>query len=160
MDAENTYQVFDWLWTSGQISERDIDAMPILGITAVMNLAMLSSSNALPGEAEHVVRHGMTYVHIPVEWEHPKLEQFQEFAGVLRALSGRKVWVHCAKNMRVSVFVYLYRKHVLGESDEQASYPMRKIWQPNVVWQAFIDRVEAAYADGLISGREASLVAK
>jgi hypothetical protein len=29
MDAENTYQVFDWLWTSGQLSARDIEQLPV-----------------------------------------------------------------------------------------------------------------------------------
>ena len=31
MDAENTHQVFEWLWSSGQLSERDIAALPALG---------------------------------------------------------------------------------------------------------------------------------
>jgi hypothetical protein len=48
MDAENTYQVFDWLWTSGQLSARDIEQLPALGIEAVVNLALPTSTNALP----------------------------------------------------------------------------------------------------------------
>lgn len=141
MDAENTHQVFDWLWTSGQLSERDIASLPALGVDAVVNIALPTSPNALPGEAELVTRLGLTYVHIPVEWERPTPEQFEQFVGVLNALSGRKVWVHCAKNMRVSAFVYLYRKHVLGEGDERASFPMREIWTPNEVWRSFIAHV-------------------
>lgn len=144
MDAENTYQVFDWLWSSGQLSERDIAQLPALGIEAVINLAPPTSSNALPGEAELITRQGMAYVQIPVEWERPRLAQFAQFVGVLDAFTGRKVWIHCAKNMRVSAFVYLYRKQVLGEAEEQASFPMREIWRPNDVWQGFLDRVAAA----------------
>jgi protein tyrosine phosphatase (PTP) superfamily phosphohydrolase (DUF442 family) len=153
MDAENSHQVFDWLWTSGQLSERDIASLPALGIEAVVNIAPPTSSNALPGEAELVSRLGLAYVQIPVEWERPRPEQFEQFVGVLNALSGRKVWVHCAKNMRVSAFVYLYRKHVLGESDERAAFPMREVWTPNGVWQSFIARVGVARSNNSLQAR-------
>ena len=138
MDAENTYQVFDWLWTSGQLSEKDIAHLPALGIEAVINLALPTSSNALPGEAEFVTRQGMVYIHIPVEWEQPELRQLAQFFGMLNICKERKVWVHCAKNMRVSVFIYLYRRLYLAESEDVAVYPMQKIWAPNETWQAFI----------------------
>ena len=146
MDAENTYQVFDWLWTSGQLSERDIRLLPALGITAVINLAPPTSSNALPGEAEAITRQGLNYAQIPVDWEMPRPEQFTLFVGLLGALSGQKVWVHCAKNMRVSAFTYLYRKLILAQDDEHARFPMREIWQANPTWQAFIDEVCARHA--------------
>lgn len=143
MDAENTHQVFDWLWTSGQLSARDIATLPALGVTAVINLATPTASNALPGEAEMVTRLGLSYVQIPVEWERPLVREFDQFVGMMAALSGRKVWVHCAKNMRVSAFTYLYRKHVLGEADEAAQFPMRAVWSPNDTWRTFIDEVGA-----------------
>jgi len=54
MDAENARQVYDWLWTSGQLSQRDIASLPALGIEAVVNIALPTSPNALPGEAELV----------------------------------------------------------------------------------------------------------
>ena len=84
MDAENTYQVFDWLWTSGQLSERDIRDLPAMGIGAVVNLALPTSSNALAGEAELVTRQGLAYVQIPVEWEQPEPDQFAQFVRVLK----------------------------------------------------------------------------
>ena len=142
-DAENSYQVFDWLWTSGQLSERDIAALPSIGIEVVINLALPSASNALTGEAELVTRLGISYIHIPVEWERPKAEQFWQFVGILNAFAGRKVWVHCARNMRVSVFIYLYRKLVLGDAEKTASFPMSEIWHPNDTWQTFINSVTA-----------------
>jgi len=141
MDAVNMHQVFDWLWTSGQLSARDIQRLPVLGVEAVVNLALPTSTNALPGEAEQVAGAGLAYVQIPVEWECPRPEQFAQFIGVLDAFRGRTVWVHCALNMRVSAFVYLYRRLVLSESEAAASYPLREVWTPDAVWQAFIDEV-------------------
>ncbi|OYV36357.1 MAG: phosphotyrosine protein phosphatase [Thiomonas sp. 20-64-5] len=143
--AENTFQVFDWLWSSGQPSADDIRALPLLGVDVVINLALPTSSNALPGEAELVAGQGMSYVQIPVLWEHPKPEQFAQFAGVLNAYAQRKVWLHCAKNMRASAFIYLYRKLILEETEEQSRFPMRHIWSPNAIWRAWIDSVCAAH---------------
>ena len=138
MDAENTYQVFDWLWTSGQLSEKDIACLPELGIEAVINLALSTASNALPGEAEFVTRHGIAYIQIPVEWERPEIYQLVQFFGLLKVFEGHKIWVHCAKNMRVSAFIYLYRRLCLAESEETSVHPMREVWTPNDTWQAFI----------------------
>ena len=143
MDAENTHQVFDWLWASGQLSAADIAALPALGVELVVNLALPTASNALVGEAERVTGLGIAYVQIPVVWERPLPEQFAEFVGVLRAFAGKRVWVHCARNYRVSAFIYLYRKLVLGQGDEEAAFPMNAVWTPNDVWRAFIADVVA-----------------
>jgi protein tyrosine phosphatase (PTP) superfamily phosphohydrolase (DUF442 family) len=146
MDAENTHQVFEWLWSSGQLSERDIAELPALGIEAVINLALPTSSNALAGEAELITRQGISYLQIPVLWEKPEQHQLQQFFGALSAFRDRKVWVHCAKNMRVSAFIYLYRRLRLGEAEETASHPMREVWAPNETWQAFIDDALKAHS--------------
>lgn len=146
MDAINTHQVFDWLWTSGQLSEADIDRLPALGIQAVVNLALPTSSNALPGEAELVANQGIPYFQIPVEWENPRIEQLELFFSLLAALHGRKLWVHCAMNMRVSAFIYLYRSLVLGEDTEVAAHPLREVWQPDGAWSSFIAEAQARHA--------------
>lgn len=145
MDAENTYRVNNGLWTSGQLSEKDIQLLPGMGFNLVINLALPSSERALPNEASLVTGTGIAYVQIPVIWEQPLPAQFQQFAGVLQTFEGSKIWVHCVMNMRVSAFVYLYRKCILGESAENASFPMRHIWQPDEVWKKFMEEVSLLY---------------
>lgn len=149
MDAENTHKVFEWLWSSGQLSARDIAALPGHGVKVVVNLALPTSVNALPGEAELVTREGLDYVHIPVVWERPEPEQFERFVAVLAAYAGSTVWVHCARNMRVSAFLYLYRSLVRGEPDSEASFPMREVWVPDDTWRAFIADVKAHRTRGI-----------
>jgi len=144
MDAMNARVVFDDLWTSGQLSAADIRRLPELDVPAVVNLALPTASNALPGEAEMITGLGIAYVHIPVPWDRPELHHLRQFFGVLDAFAGQRVWVHCAMNYRVSAFVYLYRRLRRGESDEAARYPMSTIWQPNEVWQAFIEQALAS----------------
>jgi protein tyrosine phosphatase (PTP) superfamily phosphohydrolase (DUF442 family) len=141
MDAVNTHQVFEGLWTSGQISLEDIQRLPGLGVEVVVNLALPGSPHALAGEAEQVTALGLSYVQIPVQWEAPDPAQFEQFVAVMRAFDGRRVWVHCALNMRVSAFVYLYRRLVLRQDEEAARHPMREVWEPNAVWQGFIETV-------------------
>ena len=119
--------------------------MEILDIDVVINLALPTSSNALQGEAEMVTMRGLVYLQIPVEWESPQLEAFEQFVGALDLFKGKRLWVHCAKNMRVSAFLYLYRRLVLLESEERAQFPMNEIWTPNPIWQNFIDQVRARY---------------
>ncbi|MBD9363049.1 protein tyrosine phosphatase family protein [Methylomonas sp. EbB] len=146
MEAENVYQVFDWLWCSAQLTEADIAKLSELGIEALINLAPPTASNALPGEAELVAGQGITYIQIPVAWEQPRLSQLEQFFAVLKAFEGHKVWVHCAKNKRASAFIYFYRRLCLAEEEVIATYPMNEIWTPNSIWQTFIGNVLSASA--------------
>jgi protein tyrosine phosphatase (PTP) superfamily phosphohydrolase (DUF442 family) len=138
MDAESTHQVFDWLWTSGQLSADDIARLPGLGVRNVINLALPSSTYALKGEAELVTGLGLNYIHLPVTWEAPEPAQLRRFFLILQSLGEEPTWVHCARNMRVSAFVFLYRRLCLGEPEDAASYPLREVWEPNPTWEAFI----------------------
>ncbi len=145
MDALNTYQVFDWLWTSGQLSDGDIQSLPALGIDTVINLATPDSPNALVGEADRVTGLRINYFQIPVDWLLPEVGQFEQFAALLQACSGQKIWLHCMVNKRVSVFVYLYRKLILRESEEASAALLRQVWTPDKTWQEFIEDVQAHY---------------
>lgn len=151
--AEHTYQVFDWLWSSGQLSEADIANLSGMEIDVVINLALPSSSSAVPHEAEYVTREGICYIQIPVEWEQPEYAQLLQFFGILNAFEGQRIWVHCAKNMRVSVFLYLYRRLCLSHSEEEATYPMREVWVPNAIWQTFMEYAMRRYQES--SGHKA-----
>jgi protein tyrosine phosphatase (PTP) superfamily phosphohydrolase (DUF442 family) len=148
MDAVNTFQIFDWLWTSGQLSENDLRQLQKEGFDCVINLALPISSNALKGEAEIAANLHMNYINIPVEWENPEVIQFKLCTELLNTFhaNGLKVWLHCALNKRVSVFTYLYRKLVLKEGEELASHPMNEIWEPIPLWQEFIEDVQRDFA--------------
>ena len=150
MQAESTFQVFDWLWSSGQLSESDIASLPAMGIEVVVNLALPSSSNALPHEAEFVTREGLCYIQIPVEWEQPEYAQLLQFFGVLKAFAGQRIWVHCAMNMRVSAFIYLYRRLCLNHSEAEAAFPMHEVWVPNAIWQSFIEQSIRRYQQSAV----------
>ena len=85
----------------------------------------------------------MTYIHLPVNWEMPLRSDFDRFTRLMKAFHGTPIWLHCAMNMRVSAFVYLYRRLSLNQDHATAAPAMLAIWQPNETWQAFIDSLLA-----------------
>lgn len=133
------------LATSGQPSREQLAAIADAGYEVVINLALPSSNNAVAGEADIVTAAGMTYLHIPVLWQAPRQSDLQLFFALMQATLDKKTWVHCAMNMRVSCFMYLYQKLVLRLPEQQAGYPLREIWQPDAVWQQFIDAAEQGF---------------
>lgn len=131
--------------TAGQPQPDQLANVQAAGFTVVINLALPTSSNALPDEPQQVESLGMTYVAIPVEWESPTLADFQQFVSTMQAHAGEPIFVHCAANMRVSAFIYLYRAICDRIPPETAIADLHQIWQPNPIWQAFIDEVLAQY---------------
>jgi uncharacterized protein (TIGR01244 family) len=136
--ALNYRRLSDDLITSGQPSQEDLAAVGRDGFDVVINLALHEDDHSLPDERATVERLGMTYIHIPVIWQNPTLADLQAFFAAMEQHSGRKVYVHCAANMRVSAFMYLYRVLRLGWTPETARPDLSAIWQPNATWQAFI----------------------
>lgn len=138
-DILNFIQINDLLGTAGQPTAAQLAGLADQGYQAVINLALPTSDNAIPNEGELVTRTGMSYAHIPVKFDAPNEADFEAFRGVLRAFAGRKVFVHCAMNMRVSAFVFLYR--VLEERLPvgNAAVDLHRVWEPDEVWRDFIE---------------------
>jgi protein tyrosine phosphatase (PTP) superfamily phosphohydrolase (DUF442 family) len=107
----------------------------------VINLAMPTSPNALTEEAALCAQHGLDYQHLPVPWEAPTAEHLDRFFAAMDAAQAHKLLVHCALNMRVSAFMFLYRVLRLGETVEAASQDLHRIWTPNPVWRTFIEQM-------------------
>jgi len=133
-------QLTDDVGTSGQPQRAQFELIAKEGYAAVVNLALPTSDDAIADEGSVVTRLGMRYVHIPVDFKNPTLEDVRTFFGTMNALTGRKVWVHCVVNARVSAFMYLYLKHVRGLDDAAARSPVLDRWAPRMepVWASFI----------------------
>jgi protein tyrosine phosphatase (PTP) superfamily phosphohydrolase (DUF442 family) len=146
MEILNYHQLSPLLATSGQPTQAQFQKIAAAGYQVVINLALTTSSNAIEYEDTVVLANGMQYVHLPISWEQPHVRDFVLFARVLSQLAQQKVWIHCAKNMRVSCFMYLYQKHVLKYAESEACYPMSVIWQPEGAWMQLIADVDQYYA--------------
>jgi protein tyrosine phosphatase (PTP) superfamily phosphohydrolase (DUF442 family) len=140
-DIYNFLKISDTIATSGQPTLEQFSAIKKAGYQVIVNIALPESPNALKDEKQIVESQGMQYVHIPVVWENPTIENVKEFFSVMEANTDKKVFVHCAANMRVSAFMYLYRHLHQGISDEDAKKDLQEIWIPNEIWQNFIEQV-------------------
>lgn len=148
-DILNYRQVTPLLAASGQPSEAELRDIAAAGYEVVINLALHDDPRySLRDESGAVAELGMVYVHIPVAFGAPKDDDLRSFITAMDQHEGRKLWVHCAANMRVSVFLGLYWHLRHGVVVEEAFALQREIWQPDEVWSAFIERTLTS------SGRE------
>ena len=145
-EASALEEIYNFRWrapnlaTGGQPLESELRAVAAAGFGVVINLALLDAEYSLADEPGLVRELGMTFFHIPVIWECPTQENLQQFFTLMRQVEGRKVFLHCAANMRVSVFLALYRMLQLGWSYPDAMAQVTDIWEPDEVWEAFIKR--------------------
>jgi len=144
-DIYNYQKISDSIATSGQPTKEQFSAIKQSGYQLVVNLALPESTNALPDEKQIIESQSMQYVHIPVVWEKPTIENVNEFFSVMEANSDKKVFVHCAANMRVSAFIYLYQRLHESISEEEAKKDLHKIWIPNENWHKFMNQVIENY---------------
>ena len=130
----NYIKINELISTSGQPKIEELELIANEGFEVVINLAMPTTSNALENEDKIVASLNMSYIHIPVDFENPKLSDLKFFLNILQALGANKVWIHCAKNYRVSAFMYVYHKYILHTPFEQIDLSIFDMWQPSSVW--------------------------
>ena len=110
----NFVQLTPTVGTAGQPRAEYFVDVAAAGYDVVINLAMADSDHALPNEGNLVASLGMTYIHMPVNFQTPRPTDVARFVGLMRSLdceSGDfKIFVHCVVNFRVSAFMYHYLK--------------------------------------------------
>ena len=137
------------LATAGQPSEEQLGLVAGAGFSRVINLGLHDDrSYALDDEAATVRGLGMDYVHIPVQFSSPAVDDLAKFSHGMAAAEGKKVFVHCRHNKRVPVFVALDRILRLGWEPEVAFAVMRAAWEPDETWRRFIDEALRARPAG------------
>lgn len=142
-DIPNYLEITPGIFTGGQPTPDQIKLLGELGFNILINLATTTSPDSIPNEQEMAQSAGMAYVHIPVDWQAPTKQDLLKFFSMFEQQRAFKTFVHCAKNMRVSVFIYLYRVIVERLDREKSWEDVIKIWMPNEVWQSFTDRMLA-----------------
>ena len=139
----NYLKIDDRIYTSGQPTVKQLRAAAEEGVQIVINLAILESDTALEDEAGLVHDLGMAYVHIPVVWDNPTTEYFEEFLRVMEQTAGKTVLIHCVANYRVTAFYSLYAMKTLGWSATEADALMAQIWEGGSypIWDAFVKEI-------------------
>ncbi len=135
----NFLRLSDHLATAGQPTADELTTVQAAGYEVVVNLLPASSPHALPDEDKIVSALGIEYVVMPVDWQQPEIADIEQFFAVMDASHGKNVFVHCAANMRVSAFVYLYRTLCQRVSPAEAEKDLHRLWTPNERWSRFIE---------------------
>jgi len=85
-DPESIYnwrRLDDRITTSGQPTEPQLADIHALGVRHIINLGLHSHEKALPDQAASVSRLGMTYIHIPVDFQKPTDGDFDQFCSAM-----------------------------------------------------------------------------
>ena len=148
-NVRNFQVISNQLASSGQIAYDQIPLLREEGYEVVVNLAVADEERN-GREGFFVAQEGLTYVHIPVDWQEPQLSDVQMFFDVMEANRDRKVYVHCFANMRASAFVYMYRTLVQGVPEAEARATMNEVWDPDELeqWAGLIQRAKARHGRG------------
>lgn len=129
--------------SSGLPNTEQFETLKAMGVTKVIDL--------IPGdrteESNLMNDLGLPYYNIQVDWEKPTVENFDEYVLAMNQdISSEGITLtHCRLNWRGAVFTYLYRVTQLNETEELAKRDLLAVWEPNKVWQEFIDEVKAQY---------------
>jgi protein tyrosine phosphatase (PTP) superfamily phosphohydrolase (DUF442 family) len=129
------------LSSSGQPTEAQLQEVADAGYERVVFLAFSDHHESLAGEDRLVKGLGMEYSQIPVDWDAPRVSDFQMFAGLMEAAPGKKTLVHCQVNFRASTFSFLYRVLYQGVALDEAKDDLNSVWVPNDTWRKFIFEV-------------------
>jgi uncharacterized protein (TIGR01244 family) len=145
----NYRQVDDCLSTSGQPTEAQLREVAADGFSVIINLALHNDPRySLPDEPGLARSLGLTYVHIPVQFDNPTEEDLFAFFDAMDVHRDSRILVHCAANKRVTAFMGLYRAIRNKWEPEQAFALMQTVWEPDPVWSSFIASMLAKHRIG------------
>lgn len=134
----NYIKVNENISTAGALTKKQIELIAKNGFEVIINLAM-HNRNTLKNEDKIVSKNGMMYIHISITWKDPEIERLKLFLEILKTLqdNNKKVFIHCIKNYRASVFIYHYKKTILKQKNVKLIAP--KKFRPNKKWKRIID---------------------
>jgi len=142
-EIKNFRQLSSVFSSAGMPDLNDIEILKQNGYQHIINL--------IPGgfddEQEKIIALNMSFEQIEVDWNEPKLADFQRFVELMKTYSREKVLVHCRLNYRASAFAYLYQTTQLGVDDSTAKQTMHTVWQPEGTWLEFIKVVQHHYQE-------------
>lgn len=137
----NYYKIEGLFPTSGQPTAKELTMLARNGYELVINLAPNSLlEGAVILEEKILEKHDVKYIHLPVDFSNPTDEDFEKFVSAIEQNAEKKIWVHCAANMRVSAFVYRYRRDILGHQTNEIMKDLEALWTPNKVWASFLQK--------------------
>jgi protein tyrosine phosphatase (PTP) superfamily phosphohydrolase (DUF442 family) len=138
----NFYQLSKKIATAGQPTADQFKLIKDNRYEIIINTAAKDYDLVIPNEGEIIQGLGLLYVNIPVILNDPKIEQYYQFRDLMNLFEGKKIFLHCAKNIRVSAFCYLYFTSEKSWEEEKAKTPIFRAWQPDEAWKSIIKQIK------------------
>jgi protein tyrosine phosphatase (PTP) superfamily phosphohydrolase (DUF442 family) len=138
-EIKNFLEISDRLACAGQPDESQLAIIADHGFEVVINLGLSDGKYALRDEAASIAALGLQYYHIPVQFENPQLAEWKSFMETMQQHRAKATFVHCAANYRATAFTGLYLVATSQLKQEELYSFIAQIWQPNPVWQQFIE---------------------
>lgn len=127
--------------SSGQPTEAQLHALGAEGIACVINLGVDNARYSVCSEAAIMASAGIDYIHIPVDFNTPSLQDFRRFCKAMQTHRKKMLLVHCAANKRASCFTALWAESIGLWNRQQAEAHVGKIWTPNATWRRLINDI-------------------
>lgn len=137
-DIVNFRQYSENFASAGQPTAEQLEAVRNAGFDRVVYVAYSDHQNSLANEDRLVKDLGMTYIHIPVEWDAPTQNDFELIAAAIGDDPDTKTLLHCQVNFRASAFSFLYRVLYADVPVADAKADMNSVWTPNETWRDLI----------------------
>ncbi|MFA3128435.1 protein tyrosine phosphatase family protein [Acinetobacter pittii] len=145
--------IHEHLFSSAQPSAEQLKLIKEFGCSTVINLALTNASSHLENEDRICLDLGLNYIHIPIDWEMPSAEQCLLVLDLIDHLVQNEIiWIHCAKNKRVSCLMYVYRQFYMNMDMPTSQDLLHEIWEPNETWTGLIHSITLQ-----LQGRKATL---
>lgn len=133
MSIEKSYnfrKVNDRTTTSGVVPVGVLKNLAKEGYEVVVNLLPENHEHSVPNEKEIIESQGISYVHIPVVFTAPRLTELEEFMGLMKSITSKKVHIHCAANWRVSAFYGIFSVLNGSWNNDEAQEFITSTWNP------------------------------
>ncbi len=146
-EIQDLMEVTARITTAGQPDLVQLEAVADQGYHLVINLGQSDADRSATNEAQWVEQLGITYMHIPVEFAAPSLQDFTRFLNTMNLHQEGRCFVHGSGNKRASVFVALYLAIANELTTEEAWLHINSVWEPDLIWTNFFHEVLKAYVN-------------
>jgi len=113
--------------TGAQMTDAGVKQLSEKGYNAVINLRTATEGVDLEVEQKAVEAAGMAYYSVPISGKEPDPAQAEKFLDLMKMLSGKRVFVHCASANRAGSLVMIKRVLQDGLSIDDATAEAARI---------------------------------
>lgn len=133
------------LATGAQPAAPDFAWLREQGYEAVVNLNLPGARNYVADEAALVDGLGMTYVDVPTDCTVLTADKYERFEAAMAGLEGKRVFVHCAANIKSSGMMHVFRVLRRGEAPAAVRAEVDQLGvELEPKWHAFFAEMGAA----------------